>query len=81
MSLPSTNPIDMLSYEQAFAELEGIVAALESGDQSLEIALVFYERGQLLTRRCAELLDQAELKISQLSGDQQVEFLPPSETR
>ena len=79
MILPvQTTPIDQLSYEQAFAELENIVGALEHGDHSLETALNYYERGQALIRRCAELLDKAELKITQLSGDQQVEFTLPS---
>jgi exonuclease VII small subunit len=29
-----------------------------------------FERGQALSQRCAELLDQAELKVRQLSGEE-----------
>jgi exodeoxyribonuclease VII small subunit len=66
---PSMAPVEDLTYEQALAELESIVAALESGDHALESALAFYERGQALARYCARMLEQAELKIQSLSGD------------
>jgi exodeoxyribonuclease VII small subunit len=62
-------PIDRLNYEDAYAELEMIVSALESGEQSLEEALSLFERGQKLTKHCAELLAKAELKVQELSGD------------
>lgn len=68
--------IDNLTYEQAFSELELVVASLEEGNASLENALALYERGQLLVRRCASLLDQAELKIQQLSGDTLKDYDP-----
>ncbi len=73
MDKPSATPVEELNYEQALAELENIVAALESGDHALEAALAFYERGQVLARYCARLLDQAELKIQSLSGDELVD--------
>lgn len=69
MSKTETKSIEELNYEEAYAELEGIVSALESGDQPLEEALALFERGQLLTRHCAELLDKAELKVQKLSGE------------
>jgi exodeoxyribonuclease VII small subunit len=62
------NPPETLSYEQAFAELEGIVAALETGEQTLEASMALFERGQALARYCTTRLDQAELKIQQLTG-------------
>jgi exodeoxyribonuclease VII small subunit len=64
-----TKPIEKLTYEEAYAELESIVATLESGEQSLDDALGIFERGQLLTKHCSDLLDKAELKIRTLSGD------------
>lgn len=60
-------PVEELTYEQAFAELETIVAALEGEDQPLEAALALYERGQALARFCAERLDKAELRVSELT--------------
>ena len=73
MDQPSATPVEELNYERALTELESIVAALESGDHALEASLAFYERGQALARYCARLLDQAELKIQSLSGDELVD--------
>lgn len=70
----SPDPIENLTYEKAFAELEMIVAALENEERTLEDAIAQYERGQGLTKHCADLLDKAELKVQQLSGDEIVEF-------
>jgi exodeoxyribonuclease VII small subunit len=67
-------PIEGLTYEQALAELESIVAALESGDHALDAALALYERGQALARQCGQLLDKAEMKIQSLSGENLVDF-------
>lgn len=66
--------IDRLSYEEAFAELESIVTALESDERPLEESLALFERGQALVRHCTEMLDRAELKVQQLSGEQLVDF-------
>jgi exodeoxyribonuclease VII small subunit len=69
--------VEELTYEQALSELESIVAALESGDHALESALSFYERGQALARYCARLLEQAELKVQSLSGDELTDVSQP----
>lgn len=74
MNQPQEAPIDQLTYEQAYQELEEIVAALEADERSLDSALALFERGQLLARYCSALLDQAELKVQQVSGDQLVDF-------
>jgi exodeoxyribonuclease VII small subunit len=58
-----------LTFEQAYAQLEEIVAQLESGDLSLDESVALYERGQKLARRCGEMLDSAELRVQQLTGD------------
>jgi len=66
--------IDTLTYEAAFAELETIVAALEAGERPLEETMTLFERGQALTKRCAELLDKAELKVQALAGEALTDF-------
>jgi exodeoxyribonuclease VII small subunit len=66
-------PIEQLTYEQALNELETIVTALEGDKHALEQAVGLFERGQALARHCAALLDQADLKVQQLLGD---ELLP-----
>ena len=69
MAKTEPKPIDKLTYEQAYAELETVVSALETGEQSLDEALALFERGQELTKHCTELLDKAELKVQKLSGE------------
>ena len=69
MAKTEPKPIDKLTYEEASAELENIVSALESGEQPLDEALSLFERGQGLTKRCIQLLDEEELKVSKLSGE------------
>jgi len=69
MPKSSSKSVESLSYEQAFAELEGIVTALESEQRSLDESMKLYERGQELVKRCTEILDKADLKVKQLSGD------------
>ncbi len=66
-------PVEQLSYEQAFAELESIVASLETEQKSLEEAIALFERGQLLAKHCQTLLENAELRIRQLSKPEEEE--------
>jgi exodeoxyribonuclease VII small subunit len=70
----SPTPVEELTYEQAYAELESIVATLENEERTLDEAIAQYERGQALAKHCAELLDKAELKVQQLSGDDMADF-------
>ncbi len=67
-------PVDELTYEEAYTELESIVAVLESEERTLDNAIAQYERGQALARHCADLLDKAELKVQQLSGEELTDF-------
>lgn len=59
--------IDELKYEEAFAELEKIVAELEGDIANLDKALQLFERGQALAKHCAALLEKAELKVQELT--------------
>jgi exodeoxyribonuclease VII small subunit len=67
-------PVEQLSYEQAILELEEIVSQLESNEKSLEQLLHFFERGQVLAKYCTELLEQAEVKVQQITGDTLVDL-------
>ncbi|MFN8451396.1 MAG: exodeoxyribonuclease VII small subunit [Anaerolineae bacterium] len=64
-----------LSFETAYAELEAIIAQLDSGDLPLEESVTLFERGRKLAQHCQTLLDSAELRVSQLLDDGQVEAL------
>ena len=74
MAKNEPKPIDGLTYEQAFSELELIMVALESGERPLEESMLLFERGQALTKRCSELLDKAELKVQALVGETPTDF-------
>ncbi len=65
-----------LTFEQAFAELEEAIRKLEAGGLTLEESLALFERGQALAAQCNAQLDQAELKVRQLSPEGPVPFEP-----
>jgi exodeoxyribonuclease VII small subunit len=71
---PALKKVEELSYEAAFTELEAIVAALEGESRPLDESIGLYERGQALSKRCADLLEKAELKVRQLSGEGLTDF-------
>jgi exodeoxyribonuclease VII small subunit len=69
MMAKNEKKVDELSYEEAQAELEHIVAELEAEVHNLDAALALFERGQALAKHCAALLDEAELKVKELTED------------
>ena len=71
--------LEELSYEEALAELESIVLALEEGQSQLEEAIRLFERGQALAARCGVLLEAAELKVKQVVGEEVTDFEEESE--
>lgn len=58
-----------LPFEQALAELEGIVKALEQGNVPLEESIKLYERGEALKRQCDRLLKAAEARVEKITQD------------
>ena len=71
--------IEDLTYEEALAELEEIVSALEGEQNQLEESIKLFERGQALASRCSVLLEAAELKVRQVAGDEIIPFEEISE--
>ncbi len=71
--------VEELTYEEALAELEGIVALLEGEQSQLEDTIRLFERGQALAARCGVLLEAAELKVKQVVGDEVADFEEESE--
>jgi exodeoxyribonuclease VII small subunit len=63
-------PVHEMTFEEALAELERIVRALEGGGLPLEEALALYERGQALAERCQRLLQEAQLRVRILERDE-----------
>jgi exodeoxyribonuclease VII small subunit len=52
-----------LSFEAAVAELEQVVADMESGKLSLEDSLAAYQRGAELLNQCRARLDDAQQQV------------------
>ncbi|MBP3958284.1 exodeoxyribonuclease VII small subunit [Gemmata sp. G18] len=66
--MPDPSPEAPLRFEQALAELDGILRELEDGTTTLEDALARYERGVALLRQCYGQLRDAEQKVKLLAG-------------
>ena len=62
-------PIEELTFREAMAELDGIVARLESNTLELEDSLKAYERGVALLAALKKRLGEAEQKVSVLMGE------------
>ena len=62
----TTSDIDALTFEQALAELEKIVAQLESGQAPLEQSIEMYERGAALKAHCEKRLEAARLRVEKI---------------
>jgi exodeoxyribonuclease VII small subunit len=60
---PMAEEPQQLSYEEAYAQLQEVLASLEAGDLPLEAALTHYELGAALAAYCAKKLDEAELRV------------------
>jgi farnesyl diphosphate synthase len=59
-----------MTFEEALAELEGVVTRLERGDVALDESIALYERGAALAQRCQQKLAEAEEKVSRITlGD------------
>ena len=71
-------PVEELTFEQAFSELETIVGKLESDSPTLEESMMLFERGQSLSKYCSTLLEEAELHVQQLTGQELDELLDDS---
>jgi exodeoxyribonuclease VII small subunit len=83
MPKPSSKKIERsiedLTYEEALAELEEIVSALEGEQSQLDESIKLFERGQALAAHCGTLLEAAELKVKQVAGDEIIPFEEISE--
>jgi exodeoxyribonuclease VII small subunit len=69
MAETSNADIKKLTFEAAIAELETIVKRLEEGKVPLEESVAIYERGEILKKRCEELLKQAEARVEKITLD------------
>jgi len=64
-AIPDSAP---LGFEQALAELETIVARMESGELTLEQSLTAYKRGAALLQYCQAALKDAQQQVKVLES-------------
>lgn len=67
MNKASPAPLETLPFEDAMAELERIVRDMESGKTNLEGAIAAYERGIALKNHCLKRLQDAQMRIDQIT--------------
>ncbi len=58
--------IAALSFEDALAELDKIVRALEGGTAKLDESISAYERGTLIRRHCEAKLREAQARVDRI---------------
>ena len=63
----SAEEVARMDYETAAAELERTVQQLGKEQEDLAESVRTFERGLALARRCAQLLDDAERRLSELA--------------
>lgn len=59
----------MLSLEDAFAQIEEVIGRLETEDITLEQSFAEYNRGMALLAQCNETIDQVEKKVLKINED------------
>jgi exodeoxyribonuclease VII small subunit len=57
----------MKTYEQMMAELRDIVRKIDDPATSLDESIALYDQGMALIKACEEILNTAELKITELT--------------
>lgn len=57
------------NFEEAIKELEVIALELENGDLSLDESVAKFEQGMKLSKKCSDLLEDAEKRITILLKD------------
>ena len=68
MKKTKPDTLDIPTYESLYARMQAIVARLEAGQLPLDEALALYEEGVTVAAACQRLLDEAELRIQELSS-------------
>ncbi|MCY4128370.1 MAG: exodeoxyribonuclease VII small subunit [Gammaproteobacteria bacterium] len=58
-----------VDFESTLAELERVVEGLENGELSLAEQLKAFERGMELSEQCKKMLDEARLKVIELTDN------------
>ncbi len=57
------------NFEESLKDLEQIVKELETGDLAVDKAIKRFEDGMALSKKCSQMLDETEQKVSRLIRD------------
>jgi exodeoxyribonuclease VII small subunit len=64
-----TKPVRKLKFEEALAQLDAIVEAMETGEIGVEESIAKYEEAMGLAAHCRRILEVAELRIQKIQLD------------
>ena len=67
--MASRDDVAKMTFEEAMAELEAVVARLDSGEAPLDESIALYERGAKLKGHCDRKLREAEEKVEAIALD------------
>ena len=76
------NKIEDMNFEEAMDKLEEIAQELENGKSNLEESIQIFEEGMKLSKKCNEIIENAEKKITVLlekNGELKEENFTPEE--
>jgi len=68
------------SYEDAYEQLQEIVARLEEDEPSLDDLVKDYEKGMKLLKTCHSRLNEAALRIEKVREDEELSLEPFDES-
>lgn len=74
--------MENMNFEKTMEKLEQIASELEKGDLNLEESLTKFEEGMKLSKKCNEIIENAEKKITillQKDGELNEENFTPQE--
>lgn len=63
-----------ISFEDSMKRLEEIANELEKDELTLDESIAKFEEGMELSKKCKEILDNAEKKITILIGNKEEDF-------
>ena len=66
--------MENINFEEAIKKLESIASELEKNDLDLDKAVEKFEEGMKLSKKCSEILENAEKRITILINDGEDNF-------
>ena len=71
--------MENLNFEEAMKKLETLAQELEKDDLSLDESVKKFEEGMEISKKCKEILDDAEKRITILTENGENDFVQPEE--